>query len=229
VPRSKSWACLILRRFEKLRPAVEGSSRVAANACVPVPLVALESAPPEARETPESERLPSPRDFETLYATHFRHVTRWVRAFGCPPADIEDVAQETFLILRRHLPKLQVEKVAGWLFRVARRATKSHRRRVWVSRVLYLEPETPSLGTQPCPVEALEQRDARRQMQSLLSRMTERRRTTFFLFEIEGYTGEEIAALEGVPASTIYTRLHHARRDFMKLLAESQELEEVTP
>jgi RNA polymerase sigma-70 factor (ECF subfamily) len=96
-----------------------------------------------------------------------------------------------------------------------------------VSRVLYFEPETHSPGTPSCPVEALEQRDARRQMQSVLSRMTERRRTTFFLFEIEGYTGDEIAALEGVPVNTIYTRLYHARRDFMKLLAESQGFEEV--
>jgi DNA-directed RNA polymerase specialized sigma24 family protein len=52
--------------------------------------------------------------------------------------------------------------------------------------------------------------------------MTERRRTTFFLFEIEGYSGEEIAELEGVAVTTIYTRLHHARRDFMSLLARAE-------
>ncbi len=194
---------------------------------VPLPLAALEGAPSEARAAPSSERLPLPADFEKLYAAHFHHVTRWVRAFGCPPADIEDVAQETFLVLRRHLPKLQLDNIAPWLFHVARRATKSHRRRVWVSRVLYMEPETSPTSPHSNPVEALEQRDARRQIQSVLSRMSERRRTTFFLFEIEGYTGEEIARLEGVPLNTVYTRVHHARRDFMRLLAESQALEEV--
>jgi RNA polymerase sigma-70 factor (ECF subfamily) len=59
-------------------------------------------------------------------------------------------------------------------------------------------------------------------MQRILSQLTERRRTAFFLFEIEGYTGEEIAELEGVSVNTVYTRLHHARRDFMTLLAAAE-------
>jgi RNA polymerase sigma-70 factor (ECF subfamily) len=77
-------------------------------------------------------------------------------------------------------------------------------------------------------VEALEQREARRQMHRLLGQLSERRRTAFFLFEIEGYSGEEIAQLEGVALNTIYTRLHHARRDFMALLARAQGEEQGT-
>ena len=81
---------------------------------------------------------------------------------------------------------------------------------------------------QATPVEALEQREARRQMHEVLSQMSERRRTTFFLFEIEGYSGEEIAQLEGVALNTVYTRLHHARRDFMALLARAEAEEQGT-
>ena len=40
----------------------------------------------------------------------------------------------------------------------------------------------------------------------------------FVLSEIEGYTGEQIAALEGMKVATVWTRLHHARRDFLQLV-----------
>jgi RNA polymerase sigma-70 factor (ECF subfamily) len=43
------------------------------------------------------------------------------------------------------------------------------------------------------------------------------------LFEIEGYSGEEIAAFEGVPVNTVWTRLHHARREFATLIAQARE------
>jgi DNA-directed RNA polymerase specialized sigma24 family protein len=43
--------------------------------------------------------------------------------------------------------------------------------------------------------------------------MSEAHRVAFVLFEVEGYTGEEIATLEGVPLNTIWTRLRRARKE----------------
>lgn len=172
---------------------------------------------------PEAPRGP---EFERLYVGYFHHVTRWVRAFGCRPADIDDVAQETFLVARRRLADFDGGNAAGWLYRIAQHVTRSHRRRAWVRRTLFREANDGIADVgQQSPIEALEQRDARRLMQHLLAQLTERRRTTFFLFEIEGYSGEEIAVLEGVAVSTVYTRLHHARRDFMTLLAAAEAAE----
>ena len=168
----------------------------------------------------EAASFSSPKDFEALYAAYFHHVTRWVRAFGCPAADIDDVAQETFLVARRRFEEFAVGNSAAWLYVTARNATRAHRRKSWLRRAVYGDPDArASEAREANPVQALEQREARRQMQQILARMTERRRTTFFLFEIEGYSGEEIAQLEGVPVNTVYTRLHHARKDFFRLLA----------
>jgi RNA polymerase sigma-70 factor (ECF subfamily) len=171
----------------------------------------------------------SPQEFEALYSAYFHHVTRWARAFGCPQADIDDVAQETFLVARRRLDQFQGGNVAGWLYRIAQHVTRGHRRRAWLRRVLHRVPEAGAVQSrQASPVEALEQREARSQMNRLLSQLSERRRTTFFLFEIEGYSGEEIAQLEGIALNTVYTRLHHARRDFMALLARAEGEEQGT-
>ena len=51
--------------------------------------------------------------------------------------------------------------------------------------------------------------------------MSDVRRTTFILFEVEGYSGEEIAELQGIPLNTVWTRLHHARKEFLRLVSES--------
>ncbi|HVY25686.1 MAG TPA: RNA polymerase sigma factor [Polyangiaceae bacterium] len=171
----------------------------------------------------------SPKDFENLYTSYFLHVTRWVRAFGCPPADVDDLAQETFLVARKRLSQFEGGNVAGWLYRIAQHVTRGHLRRSWVRRVLYRDPDLRTADTRnSSPIEELEQREARNQMYDILSRMTKRRRSSFFLFDVEGYTGEEIAALEGVSVNTIYTRLHFARRDFMSLLARAEGQEPAT-
>ena len=189
-----------------------------------LPSTAALDVPPEAGAQGGAASFLSPQEFEALYSAYFHHVTRWARAFGCPHGDIDDVAQETFLVARRKLEQFRGGNAAGWLYRIAQHVTRSHRRRAWLRRMLQRDPDVAAVGArQMSPVEALEQRDARRQMLDLLSQMSERRRTTFFLFEIEGYSGEEIAQLEGVAVNTIYTRLHHARRDFMTLLARADE------
>jgi RNA polymerase sigma-70 factor (ECF subfamily) len=47
----------------------------------------------------------------------------------------------------------------------------------------------------------------------------------FSLYEIEGYSGEEIAQLLDVPVATVWTRLHHARKEFLARVAELKEEE----
>ena len=56
--------------------------------------------------------------------------------------------------------------------------------------------------------------------------MSEKLRTAFVLFEIEGYSGEEIARIQDIPLGTVWTRLHLARKEFWKLLTKQREAEE---
>ena len=59
-------------------------------------------------------------------------------------------------------------------------------------------------------------------LQTLLAKLAEAQRTTFVLFEIEGLSGEEIARIQEIPVNTVWTRLHHARRQFFSLAAKYQ-------
>jgi RNA polymerase sigma-70 factor, ECF subfamily len=188
---------------------------ISAEAMAAKALTATES-PPEAVSEATS--------FEAVYDRWFDDVSRWVRAFGGLDADLDDLVQEVFLIVRRKLPKFDDRNLAGWLYRITQRTVRDYRRRAWFRRALLKRdgdrPETGS--SDPDPSQVLERREAERFLVQILAKMSASRRTAFILFEIEGYTGEEIAALEEVPVNTVWTRLHHARRDFYALIDQAR-------
>lgn len=160
-------------------------------------------------------------DFERVYADYFQRVSHWVRAFGGLDAEIDDLTQDVFLVVERRLADFRGGSMAAWLYGIARKTVSDQRRRAWFRRWLRgVDPdELQAHGAIGDPSETLERREARRVLASILNQLSAVRRSTFILFEIEGYSGEEIAALEGVSVNTVYTRLHHARKDFFRLLA----------
>jgi RNA polymerase sigma-70 factor, ECF subfamily len=185
------------------------------------------------RASTQSAGAPEPRpegalSFAGIYDQWFDDVSRWVRLFGGRHADHEDLAQEVFLIVRRRLPEFDGRNVAGWLFEIARRQVRGYRRRVWFRRAFSLRHHVALdrlMYDGATPAAALERKERQAMVERLLARMSEKRRTTFVLFEIEGYTGEEIAALQRIPIKTVWTRLHHARKEFLKLVARQRIIE----
>jgi RNA polymerase sigma-70 factor (ECF subfamily) len=167
------------------------------------------------------------RAFEQLYRQCFHDVCRWARALGGLNADVEDIAQEVFLVARRKLEDFDGRHPRAWLYGITRRAVSDYRRRAWVRRVLHpLEGLFDVAGQEPSPSEVLQKRQAEKVLTSILDGMSSVRRAAFILYEIEGYSGEEIAELEGVPVKTVYTRLHYARKDFLAHVERLAEREE---
>lgn len=165
------------------------------------------------------------RDFDAVYAKYFQEVCRWVSAFGCPPSDVDDLAQEVFLIVRRKLDGFAGGNLAGFIYRISQRVVSDYRRRSWFRRLLRRSKTDPdALADQrEDPSEALARARAQQLLAEALSQLSPKRRAAFYLFEVEGYTGEEIAALEEVSVTTIYTRLHHARKQFLAYIAKVTE------
>ncbi|MET0593420.1 MAG: RNA polymerase sigma factor [Polyangiaceae bacterium] len=165
--------------------------------------------------------------FEEVYARGFPHVVRWIRAFGGLDADLEDLAQETFVVVRRQLAKFDGTNLAGWLYRITQRTVRDYREGAWYRRALRkrsddTRPRRTSIAPQSDPSEVLEHRESIRVLSQLLDELSASHRTAFVLFEIEGYSGDEIAELEEVPLNTVWTRLHHARKELYMLIAKAR-------
>jgi RNA polymerase sigma-70 factor (ECF subfamily) len=92
------------------------------------------------------------------------------------------------------------------------------RRRARVRRFfgLHLAESRPSPET---PQQIFEHRESSERLYRLLEKISDKKRTVFVLFEMEGLPGEEIAHIVGCPLKTVWTRLHHARRDLHRLAA----------
>jgi RNA polymerase sigma-70 factor (ECF subfamily) len=159
--------------------------------------------------------------FESVYRKWFTDVARWVRARGANDADVEDLTQEVFIIVQRKLEQFDGRNLPGFLYRITERTVRDHRRSRWI-RSLFRSPSSFPEIAEPGidSLQAIQERERRTALDALLAKMTEKRRTTFVLFEIEGYSGEEIAEIQSLPLDTVWTRLHHARKEFMRLVAE---------
>ncbi len=180
----------------------------------------------------ESHASESPQEHEQafieIYERWFGDVVRWLRAFGAPQSEMEDWAQEVFLVVRAKVSTFDGRNVRAWLYKIAQQTASDHRRRSWF-RNMFLRPRDVELDEirdlHRGPAELLEDKQARRIVLHLLEKMSPKRRTAFVLFELEGYSGEEISALEGIPVATVWTRIHHAHKEFLRRLQELQTAE----
>jgi RNA polymerase sigma-70 factor, ECF subfamily len=176
-----------------------------------------------------------PLKFDAVYHAYFRQVVGWIRAMGAPESDMEDIAQDVFMTVRRKLPSFGEGNLAGWLYRIAEYTVRNYRRLAWFknlfSRGQSLDTIEPA-AVGSTPAMSLEQKQDQQAISRILARMSEKRRETLVLFEVEGYSGQEIAILQGVPVKTVWTRLHHARKDLVAMVADlrkQRELEAGSP
>src|SRR4051812_34339786 len=74
------------------------------------------------------EQLPT--TFEEVYAAHVAFVWRVLRALGVAAEQLEDAAQDVFVIVHRRLPEFEGRSaITTWLFAIARRVASRYRRK----------------------------------------------------------------------------------------------------
>jgi len=131
-------------------------------------------------------------------------------------ADAEDALQEVFLALHQGIRRFRGEsRLFTWIYRIAiRTALRVKASRSEESRGLKVEPVA---TTEDDPIVAREESE---RVFSALSRLSADHRVVISLFAIEGLSHKEIGAILGVPEGTVWSRLHHARKNLASLLQE---------
>lgn len=167
----------------------------------------------------------SQTSFDHIYDQWFTQVARWVRAFGVAEADHEDVVHDVFMVVHRRLPEFDGQNVTGWLYQIARRKARDHRRLTWFKHITHASKPLAEhlLTTDPDALVDLETQEARRLLARLLETLNPDQSAAFVLFEIEGNTGEQIARLQGVPINTVWARIHKARHKLRERLEQLEQ------
>lgn len=134
-------------------------------------------------------------------------------------ADAEDVYQDVFLrLLGQAAEDWDGEHLKAWLLRTALNRCADVGRFRLRRPALSLD-EIPDL-TQPD--------DEAAELWEAVAHLPEKLRTAVHLYYAEGYRAEEIAAMLGVPAATVRTRLHRARGKLKDLLGGIDDEEQVS-
>jgi RNA polymerase sigma-70 factor (ECF subfamily) len=171
-----------------------------------------------------ASRLSVKLDFRTIYEARFEEVSRWVSILGGPEAEREDLVQDVFVVVHRRLPDFDGDNLAGWLYQIARRRVRDFRRLLWVRHLLFGSvplPEDLTKG-EASASDALETEEKRALLERLLSKLSESERAALSLFEIDGYSGEQVAQIQGVSINTVWARIHHARKKLKAWLEKTE-------
>lgn len=153
-----------------------------------------------------------------LYFEHAAALAGALLRLGVPRADVDDAVHDVFLVVMRRANELaEIENQRAWLYAIAIKVAATRRRWHRLKTFVSLE-NTAVLRDESGPLRRLEQQQASTQVNAALAVMRAPKREVFVLFELEGFSGPEIAALLGCPLNTVWTRLFHARKDFATAL-----------
>jgi len=160
--------------------------------------------------------------FDILYQRHFRRVFALCLRMTRNSTEAEDLTQETFIQVFRHLAGFRREAAfTTWLYRLTVNQVLMHFRRRGVRH----EQTTPD---GELPVRAVEGTANPRRMpvvermalEGAISELPAGYRLIFILHDVEGYDHPEIARMVGCAVGTSKSQLHKARLRLRALLGQ---------
>lgn len=167
----------------------------------------------------------SPPPADQVFAQHATRVYNLARRMLGNDADAEDVTQDVFLQVVRHLNNFRGEcEITTWLHRITVNAALALRRRRYrqqerqTSAPLDLLPNAEG-GRSMCPEGQAMNRETRMLLERSIAQLPEIYRDVFLLSDVEGLTNPEIGALLGLGLAAVKSRLHRARLFVRDLLS----------
>lgn len=151
-------------------------------------------------------------------------IRRFVQRLGVQASDADDLVQLTFLDVAKAAGRFDARCSArSWIMGIAAIHVRRHRRSV--ARLLraaaahVFEARRPDVRTSDALYESQE---SQARFRKALEKLSDKKREVFVMVAMEGASGEEAAAAFGIPVATVWTRLHHARKDLRASLAEGE-------
>jgi RNA polymerase sigma-70 factor (ECF subfamily) len=155
-----------------------------------------------------------------LHQRYYATAYGFLRRLGVRPPETEDACQEVFVQVFRYLATFQHRAdLRTWLYKLCISQAARVRRRAALRAGLRWILRQEAEGAMARGPEWTES-DAQRRVHGALDRMKDIHRGVFVLFELEGLSGQEVAAATGLPHATVRRRLHHARREFHALIED---------
>ena len=161
-----------------------------------------------------TQNLPGDVTLAAFYQEHRAELTNYLRKqFGDGPPDPDDVTQLAFQKLLERGDLSGIRSLRAFLWRTARNLTLNFRRSDGIRSGYDFEVEQlffAEKGNESSPERVVEVREQLRIISEALRRMPEKRRVSFILHRIEGYTMTAIARRYGLSRGAILKHIARA-------------------
>lgn len=163
--------------------------------------------------------------FNRMYDRYKHDLYRYLVFLTRDETESEDLFQETWLRVARHMEKVDdIKQLKAWILTIATNLYRDGLRKKKVRKLFLekLEKDTSLYpvsvdGLQPDPANNTECEMSLRNVMRTLDRLPEKLRRVFVLREIEGFSYDQIASMLRLSAGTVKSRVHRAvkkiRRD----------------
>lgn len=148
--------------------------------------------------------------FEELVGRHMRRAyTVAYRVLG-QRQDAEDVVQDSFIAALMKIDTFQAGRpFSPWLLRIV--ANRAINRRVSEGRRATQAIPEDVVSPEPSPLESAERSELRARLARAVAVLPEPQRWVVQLFDVDGFSGAEIATMLDMPEGTVRWHLHQAR------------------
>jgi RNA polymerase sigma-70 factor (ECF subfamily) len=155
--------------------------------------------------------------FDALVRRHLPRARLLARRLMQDPDDADDLVQDAFLRALDRIASFDVTRAFGpWFTRLLVNTGIDQRRKRSVRGAEWQDPET--LPGSARPDRDAERSELRESLEEAVGRLPERQRLVVSLFEIDGYSTEEVASMLSVSQVTVRWHLHQARRALREAL-----------
>jgi RNA polymerase sigma-70 factor (ECF subfamily) len=181
--------------------------------------------PPDPEEAAAIGRVleGEPAAFEPLVRRYLRPAFTIAHRLLGHREDAEDVVQEAFLAALSNLDSFdRSRRFAPWFYRIVWTRGLNHQKSRFRRRSESLERVEPP-AADPSPALQAERASLKAAVSEALARLPERQRIVVQLFDLDGFSGVEIAEMLGISAGTVRWHLHEGRRALRELLAPLRE------
>lgn len=153
--------------------------------------------------------------YRVMVTEHFDALWRTLRSLGVAASAVDDAAQHVFLIALQKLGRIEHGSERAFLLGTAV-GVAANARKIAGRRREVADSDALAAGIDPAmnPEQAAILAERRAMMEQILDRMPDELRVVFVLFELEGLTSLEIAAMLDIPVGTASSRLRRAREQF---------------
>lgn len=168
--------------------------------------------------------------FDALVAQYSKRVANIAYSLLSDREDALDAAQEVFVRVYKNISTFRGDStVSTWIFRITRNVCTDFLRKrkantISIDEENDDEPKTEISDESNSPEQIAERNEKVAAVRSAIAQLDETQRTVITLFDMNGLSYEEIAAVMRCPVGTVKSRLYRAREQLRKILMENKEL-----